>query len=191
MLTLSSGLRAAAFTLTAVALAGCEHYNTHKDIEAKDPHILPFDEPEELGSKILTSPVSIQAKPDGDGGFKFKFAGRFVDKKGNLDFSRGAPKGKEIAIKFNLRGKTPENFVFRQDGRDAIFIIKQEDFLGGAKKSPFQGDQFSKFKVSQDGKTLIVYDLNNDSTTYVYQLNFLSSDKPVYYDPDIENGGEH
>lgn len=183
-----------------VFAVGCAHdYGTH---ESKEDSQLTVDEPEILEGKVLTSPVNIGVKEVGNGEFKFRFAGPFVDKDGNINLSKGLPKGKEIEIQFNLQA-APKGFVFVKNPDDAFVVLEKSAFLKSGEKGPIDGPRtfdrdtqeersvFSDAKENSDQTSLSLRDHNNDGVTYRYGLNFSFNGTPVSFDPDVKNGDDN
>ena len=199
-LNLHTSLKATAIGAIIFA-TGCSHYDNpygSKDV-ASEEVVLTFDEPKLIEDNVLTSPVSIGVKKIGKGEFTFRFAGAFVDRDGNIDLSKGAPKGKEIELQFSLRS-APEGFTFVKDASEAFIVETESEFKEGGKKGPISGPRtfdretreeravFSDAFESSDLKTLSLRDHNNDGVTYQYGLNFSFKGKTVTFDPKVGNG---
>ncbi len=158
------------FASVIIGLSGC--------IRPQDREILP-----------VTAIVTIAG--DASTGHTFTYAAPFADARGNFDFSGKGAHGKTIALTFTIDGASDPGLRFKADAREAIWIAEKAnvDPSTGSPSGPYQGKQFSDFKVSADGRSLTLTDTNDDGVLYRYGLRFDLGTQTVIDDPDINNGG--
>ena len=132
--------------------------------------------------------AGVTVAADREGGFKFSYAGRYVDEEGNFDFSEGEVSKGPVMIRFSLVD-APAGLTFKREGADAVWIVEKKEVGEESPKGPYQGEQFSRFQTSKNGRVLTIYNKNDDGVTYRYGLRFSLAGKTIMHDPDVKNGG--
>jgi len=142
-----------------------------------------------MESPTVNVPAQLAVTGDRASGFDFHYSAPFADEHGNFDFSQKGADGNIIKLSFTLDGSVP-GLRFKPDGREAMWIVEKENVgKDGSPTGPYRGQQFLDFKVSDDGLTLEVTDLNDDGVLYRYGLRFDLDGETVVHDPDAQNGG--
>jgi hypothetical protein len=158
----------------------------------------------------IEAPTSVTITQNPDGSFNFDYDSRFADRAGNFDFTEPPARGNQVALEFTIDPASTPGLRFEPEGRDAIFIAMEERSrykddagdvapraqrysvptvgYGQSPQEPYRGDQFFDFRVTNDGRTLLVTDRNDDGMTYRYSLRFRLNGESVVHDPRISNG---
>ncbi len=144
------------------------------------------------GTKFRESlgvPAKLSVAEVSPGVFDFKYDAPFANADGDFDFSKGEALGKIINLSFTIVDDQGLGLKFKSEATDAIWIVDKK-FVGpdGSPEGPFRGDQFRDFKVSSDGRTLSLTNLNSDGVLYRYGLRFDRGAETVIDDPDQQNG---
>ena len=187
--------RLAMTAAAAFAMAACSATYPHKP-ELKGAECVCAQDPIEeavVEGNTISVPINVRISEDGAGGYTFRYSGLFTDPEGNLNFSVGRANKRDVIINFKISQNSVEGIRFKQDGREAMYIALKSDLDDpeGSPQKPYEGKQFSKFETSRDGRTLTVFNANNDSKVYRFSLRFDLNGKTVVHDPDDRNGGGH
>lgn len=159
--------------LATFAAAGCVHEG--KSVAARE-------------TVEVTAEVTISQGEDGK--YAFRYSGPFFAENGDFDFSQQGAQGAMVELTFAIADGSLPEMKFRQDPRDAIWIVEKAkvDPVTGSPAGPYRGDQFSDFRVSEDGRELKLIDKNQDGVLYRYGLRFDRGETLVIDDPDGQNG---
>ena len=191
----------AAISASALALSACCTTGPYEETSPMTESSK--DQKRETDNRTFVAPVNVQVEKDGSGGYTFVYSGPFADKEGNLDFSRGKAEGRSVLIQFNIAEDSVPGLQFRPKGRDAIWITRGSQEFSSKPQGPYREDllegrvrdqgkaQFRDFRTSKGGQELNVFNQNDDSGIYVYNLRFDLGDELVVHDPEIKNGGGH
>lgn len=159
--------------LASLALTGCAHFH---DTPASADSVLKVD-------------AQIKITQDGSGVYDFKYDSPYSDADGNFDFSVGAAAKSSVQLTFEIADDSGLGIKFKPEGSDAIWIVDKK-FVGpdGSPEGPFRGAQFRDFRTSADGRSLTLFNVNNDGILYRYGLRFDRGSETVIDDPDNQNG---
>lgn len=137
----------------------------------------------------LEVPAKLSVAEVSPGVYDFKYDAPFSNADGDFDFSKGDALGKIINLSFTIADDQGLGLKFKSEATDAIWIVDKK-FVGpdGSPEGPFRGTQFRDFKVSDDGRTLSLTNLNSDGVLYRYGLRFDRGPETVIDDPDQQNG---
>lgn len=134
--------------------------------------------------------ISVSAEANEKGDYRFVFGGsEYVASNGDIDL-RKIPTAVELV--FQLSSRSEAGLRFARPAENAIALVL--DRLSEKGRCPSSGaseqDQFSKFLLSRDRRTLRVFNRNNDQQDYRYALNFTNAKGcAVVFDPMIRNDG--
>ena len=159
--------------VASLVLAGCG--NVEKKSAAAD--------------RVLKVEARVQISQDDAGAYDFKYDSPYSDADGNLDFSVGEAAKNSIQLTFKIVDDSGLELKFKPEGSDAIWIVDKK-FVGpdGSPEGPYRGNQFRDFKTSEDGRSLTLFNVNNDGILYRYGLRFDRGSETVVDDPDAQNG---
>ncbi len=149
-----------------------------------------------FGSKRKTTDatisVTISKGSGGDRRYAFRYAGTFVDEKGNMDFTVDGARKKAVRVKFEIAAPNALGAKFLTQDDNAIWIV-EKDKAGpdGCPQGPYKGDQFTGIATQGGGRTLSLTDKNDDGKVYRYALRFMIDGDTVVDDPEVRNGSDH
>ena len=159
--------------LGLIAVSACEHYG---DGGTKGPT-----------ESAVAAKLSITR--DAAGIYDFKYDAPFADADGNFDFSKGEPYGKIVRLSFSIVDDGGLGLTFKPEARDAMWIVDKKNVgPDGSPQGPYRGQQWTDFRVSENGRVLFVTDQNDDGVLYRYGLRFDLDGETVVDDPDANNG---
>ncbi|MDZ7629121.1 MAG: hypothetical protein U5J99_12045 [Parvularculaceae bacterium] len=162
-----------AVTLAALGAASCSHFNQEA----------PKSAPIAVSAKLTI----VETAP---GVYDFKYDAPFADQDGNFDFSQKGALGSSVNMSFTIAEDSGLGLKFKPQGSDAIWIVDKKNVgPDGSPQGPYRGDQFRNFSVSPDGRTLNLFNQNDDGVLYRYGLRFDRGALTVVDDPDNQNGG--
>lgn len=174
-----------------VFVAGCSH---SPPPEPPPPPPAPEPAPDPLPARgQIEADSTINVSRNANGGFDFRYAGKYVDPKGNMNFYDDRGRGNEVLIRICVDDETYEDGIrfIPKSKDDAAMWIELSELLppGASPVGPYEGDQFYAFATIKNGRCTQVVDKNDDGLVYTYALRFRvpGEKEPVQHDPVIRN----